>query len=994
MEFEVLGPVRLRRDADPAARLGRLQRTLLGVLLLHANRPVPAETLTEALWEGAQDDRVEQNLRIHIHRLRRTLGEASRLSYSAGGYQLRVLPGELDAERFETLVEEATQVAGQDPERCVDLVRKALGLWRGTPYEGLDLPMLADEAHRLGDRRLAATELLLEAELARGRDSAIVGDLTDLVRRHPLREHLHALLMVALYRTGRQADALRVYQDARRTLVDELGLEPGPELRSIEQQILAGESVQIGVRPEAARPIPAQLPANVRGFVGRESELTALDGHLAEAEDVITIAVVTGTAGVGKTALALRWAHQARDAFPDGQLYVDLRGYGPDAPVLPDDALAGFLRALGVEGGEIPQDSAERAARLRSLLDGRRVLVVLDNARSVDQVRPLLPGSASCSVLVTSRDSLAGLGVREGARRISLDRLSHDEADRLMVELLGEQAAEADALEQLIELCARLPLALRVAADLVGARPGRGVAGLVTELADEHDRLDLLDVEEDPHSAVRAVFSWSYRQLPPDSARLFRLCGLHPGRDVDLYALTALAGSDRRTVRGSVERLVRAHLVEETSDGRFLLHDLLRAYAAELAETTDSEGDRSAAIARLAEHLQYTVAVATDLIDPRGSVRRPEVAEPSTPTPALATYDQALAWIERGIDTLLATVVVAADDYTTALAWLLFHYLEIRGRYDEALTLVSRALAIAERDGDPRAEAAAHRLLGNVHYYLGNYEESMRGDAAALALCRQVGDRRGEVVALINLGAGHQRRGSYREALRCFEEARWIGVETDHQLVPLVANTGSLQRVLGHHEAARDSLEQALDLANALDDRSSRVIILCNLGDLAARTGHPHEALDHLRLALAEARSAGNRRSETDALCELGNVYRRLDDLEAAREHLHEALEIARSTGSRAKIAEVLNGLGRTHRAGGQASDALRRHDEALEVARSSGVRYEEAAALAGLGDAYADLGDTATARGHREQALAIYVDLDIPEADDVRARLAESASG
>jgi DNA-binding SARP family transcriptional activator/tetratricopeptide (TPR) repeat protein len=993
MEFEVLGPVRLRRDADPAARLGRLQRTLLGLLLLHANRPVSADTLTEALWEGVQDDRVDQNLRLHVHRMRRTLGEAGRLSYSPGGYQLRVLPGELDAERFETLVDEAAQIADQEPERCVDLVRKALGLWRGTPYEGLDFPMLADEAHRLADRRLAATELLFEAELARGRSAAIVGDLTDLVRRHPLREHLQALLMIALYRAGRQADALQVFQDARRTLVDELGLEPGPELRSIEQQVLSGESVEIGRRAETVRPVPAQLPGNVRGFVGRESELTALDRLLDDGGDAVAITVVTGTAGVGKTALALRWSHQAHDEFPDGQLYVDLRGYGPDAPIAADDALAGFLRALGVEGGEIPPDSAERAARFRSLLDGRRMLVVLDNARSVEQVRPLLPGSASCAVLITSRDSLAGLGVREGARRISLDRLSHGEANRLMVELLGEQTVETADLEQLIEQCARLPLALRVAADLVGTRSGRGVAGLVAELADEHDRLDLLDVEEDPHSAVRAVFSWSYQQLPPDSARLFRLCGLHPGRDADLYALTALAGSDRRTTRSAIDRLVRAHLLEELGDGRFQLHDLLRAYAVELAEQVETDADRTASIARLAAHYLYAVSLATDLIDPRGAVRRPEVAEPSTPTPALSTYDQALAWTERGIDSMLATVAVASDDYTTLLSRLLVPYFEIRGRYDEALTLVSRALAIAERNGDAHAEATAHRMLGNVHYYRGDYQASIRQDEAALALCRRLGDRRGEVTCLVNLGATHQRRGNYRTALRCFEQAGDIGADSDHQRLSLLANTGNLQRVLGEYEAARDSLERALDLANTLGDRAGRVIIRCNLGDLDRRTGHPQEAAGHLRSALAEARDSGNRAGESDALCGLGEIYVRLGDLDPARESFRAALDVARALGSRAKIAEALNGLGRSLRSGDEATRAVREHGEALEIATSSGVRYEEAAAQDGLGDAYADLGDLETAREHWERALTIYLDLDIPESDDVRAKLTEPAS-
>ena len=474
MEFEVLGPVRLLRDGE-ATRLGRMQRLLLSVLLVHANRPVSGDLLADALWDGVAAARVEQNLRLHIHRLRRLLGDRERLSFGPGGYRLVVQPGELDAERFESLVDDASEVVGDDPQRTADLLREALALWQGTPYEGLDDPVLTDEGQRLTDRRISATESLYDAELNRGHDVGVVDELTDLVRRYPLRERLATLLMTALYRSGRQADALQVYQDARRRLVDELGLEPGPELRAIEQQVLAGEPVNVGVRGSVSMPVPAQLPPNVRGFAGREDEIATLNRLLSVTTDSTVIATLSGTAGVGKTALAVRWAHRVRDRFPDGQLYIDLRGYGPDAPLAPEDALAGFLRALGVAGVDVPQELDERAARYRSLLDGRRMLVVLDNARAADQVRPLLPSAASCAVLITSRDSLVGLGVRDGAERIGLHRLGVDEARDLMTSLLGDDTAvDTEALDRLIEQCARLPLALRIAVDLVRTRPARG----------------------------------------------------------------------------------------------------------------------------------------------------------------------------------------------------------------------------------------------------------------------------------------------------------------------------------------------------------------------------------------------------------------------------------------------------------------------------------------------------------------------------------------
>ncbi|MGW3297206.1 BTAD domain-containing putative transcriptional regulator [Streptomyces xiamenensis] len=490
MEFVLLGSMEIRRKDGTEEVSGRLRRTLLGVLLARAGEAVPVDVLTGALWGEHLDERAGARLQLHVHRLRTVLGDRDRLSFGPDGYRLRTLPGEVDAERFETLTAEGIELAERDPLRAAAVLREALGLWRGELFAGLDVLLLGDWAHRLTERRLAAYEALYTAELASGAGAGggVVAELTALVREHPLRERLHGLLMTALYRSGRRVEALAVYREAREHLVAELGLEPGPELRELERRVLAGEPVGPGRRAGGPAPLPpAQLPADVPRFTGREAELAALDRLLAGSQITGSLpVVVAGTAGVGKTALAVHWAHRARARFPDGQLYVDLAGDGPDRPVPPGDALAGFLRALGPEGGTaMPRETAERAARFRTLLDGRRLLVVLDNAHSAEQVRPLLPGGPSCVVLVTSRNPLTGLAVREGAHRLSLERLPPADARVLVRALLGTRAlAEPRAVDTLIERCARLPLALRIAAELARSQPTRTLTELAGELAD------------------------------------------------------------------------------------------------------------------------------------------------------------------------------------------------------------------------------------------------------------------------------------------------------------------------------------------------------------------------------------------------------------------------------------------------------------------------------------------------------------------------------
>ena len=598
----VLGPVRAWRG-ETELELGAPQRrAVLGLLAARANQSVSRDELIDGIWGDALPARSVNALHVHVSRLRAALepGRAHRSSgqlllASGRGYLLRLAPGQLDAELFARRL-----AAARESRRAGDLaaaaasLESALGLWQGDALDGIPGPWAEIVRARLGEQRLTATEEHIELLLELGRAAEAAGQLTELVRAHPLRERFSGQLMLALYRCGRQAEALTAFADARRVLVQELGIEPGQELRGLHARILAADpgldapvaaTVSAAGPPEhrgtaaadggaaaRERPVPAQLPADVAAFTGRDVELAELDllltGAAGSAETLaavgrpaisdaaaVPIMVLAGTAGVGKTALAVRWARRAAAAFPDGQLYVNLRGYDPGAPVAPADALAGFLRALGLAGEDIPAGEDERAAAYRSLLDGRRMLVVLDNAASVEQARPLLPGSPSCLVVVTSRDSLAGLVARHGARRLALDMLPAADAIGLLRTLIGDRVdAEPDAAAELAAQCARLPLALRVAAELAAASPDSRLAELAGELAGEQRRLDLLDAGGDERTAVRGVFSWSYRHLPAAAARAFRLIGLHPGPDLDAYAVAALTGGAARRRQQRRER--------------------------------------------------------------------------------------------------------------------------------------------------------------------------------------------------------------------------------------------------------------------------------------------------------------------------------------------------------------------------------------------------------------------------------------------------------
>jgi DNA-binding SARP family transcriptional activator/tetratricopeptide (TPR) repeat protein len=978
LEFGLLGPVMVRCGgvALPVPR-GK-QRAVLAVLLLNAGRVVSVGDIAEALWGAGPPPSESVTVRNYVKRLRRVLEDAgqTRIVTGSAGYAIRVDPGELDVARFEILVESARKSArGGSWEAAADQARTALALWRGEPLADVESEVLMlREVPRLAELRLQAAELWIDAELRLGHHGAVIPELERLASAHPLREHLHALLMLALYRDGRQAEALAVYQHARRVLVAELGAEPGAELRELHRRVLtpgpvlaAPEHAQLppGVgRPAGPRPglvVPRELPGPVPQFVGRAAELADLTGMLelasAQTPPTLVISAIAGMAGVGKTALATQWAHQVADRFPDGQLHVNLRGYDPGQPLPAADALAGFLRSLGVAEQHIPAETRQRAALYRSLLAGRRMLIMIDNAGDAEQVRPLLPGSPSCATVVTSRESLAGLVARDGARRLDLGLLPPAEAVGLLRTLIGERVdAEPEATLTLAGYCARLPLALRVAAERAAAASGVSLADIAAELADRQQRLDLLDAAGDRLTAVRAVFSWSVRHLDDEVARVFRLLGLHPGADFDAYAAAALADTTLLQARRLLDRLARAHLIEPSGTGRYGMHDLLRAYAAGLAADTGSEQEREAALTRLFDHYLATAVMAARTLFP-ADPDHSALPQSGGPVPPVTSPAQALAWLDAQRSALVAVAAYAADHgwagHAIGLAASIFRYTDV-GYFTDAAAMHGHARRAATKIGDRAAEAAALTMLGAADAAQGRFRLAATHLEQALVLCRQDGDRIGEARALSTLGLADYCQGRYQESGGCHRQALAIYTEAGDGSGEARAlhALGLVDLRQGSHEQAAGHMRRSLALFRDAGLRSGEAHALGDLGELELRRGRYAQAAGHLRRSLRLGRETGSRLGQGRALACLGLAELRQGRHRQAIGYLERSLALQSQAGNCSGQAEALNGLGEAFLAASQASQASARHAAALALAIQCDDKYEQARARSGLASA------------------------------------------
>ena len=740
--------------------------------------------------------------------------------------------------------------------------------------------------------------------------------------------------------------------------------------------------------------VPQQLPPPVPGFVGRARELNALTDLLSRTEadcGAVVISVIAGTAGVGKTALAVHWAHRAAERFPDGQLYVNLRAYDPDRPVPAADALGWFLRALGVAGPDVPPEPDERGALYRSLLAGRRMLVVLDNAGSAEQVRPLLPGTPACRALVTSRDSMAGLVARDGATRLDLDLLPLADAIALLRALIGRRVdADPAAAEVLADQCSRLPLALRVAAELATARPGMPLADLVGELADQRRRLDLLAADGDPRAGVRAVFSWSYQNLDAVAARTFRLLGLQPSADLDRYAVAALTGTAPRQAGPVLDLLVRAHLIQQAGPGRYGLHDLLSTYARDLAAAEDTEQQRHAALARLFDHYLHTAGAAMDLLFPAEAGRRPHIPPPAVPTVPVTDPATARAWLDAERVNLTAVAAHGSPRYTPRLAAIMSRYLDSGGHYPEAVAIHGHASRAARLSGDRAAEATSLTSLGLVHFRQGRYRQAASYLQQALALSRQTGNLTNQARALCNLALVEFQRACWPQGADHLQQALALHRAAGDRAgeVGVLCNLGLVDQRLGRFEQATGRLRQALAVSRQTGNRTGEGRALGHLGLVDLRQGRYPQAADHFEAALAVSRETGNRSSEAYNLANLGLARLAQGRFEQATAHHRAALELFREFGDRAGEAEALSGLGAILLATGRTGDARVHYDTALSLAGQIGDRDQQARAHDGLGQAFHAAGEPGRARLHWEQALALYAELGVPEAEEVLAQL------
>jgi DNA-binding SARP family transcriptional activator/tetratricopeptide (TPR) repeat protein len=1011
MWLGLLGPLTVQVDGLELPVMPAKQRSVLAALGLPPGQVLSADTLSRVLWDAELPPGAAVTVRSYVKRLRQSLGPVAgaRVVTRTPGYLLNADVGEVDVLTFRGLCERGAQAARADDwSRAADLLGQALALWRGSPLADVASEVLQrEQVPQLEQLRLQALESRISAQLNLGQHDRLIPELQALVAAHPFREAFHGQFMTALYRAGQQSEALAAYQQARDMLVAELGVEPGEELRQLHHDILAGDlgprrapggapERVAGGRGRRSHVVPRQLPAVAPHFAGREAALAELDSLLLEGPDgaVTVITAVGGMAGVGKTALATRWAHRVADRFPDGQLYVNLRGFDPlSAPAEPAVAIRGFLESLGVSAERIPADVEAQAGLYRSLLAGRRVLVVLDNARDETQVRLLLPGSPSCLVLVTSRTRLTGLAAAEGARLVSLDVLSEAEAREMLAARLGAArvAAEAAAVAELVAACGRLPLALVIVAARAAERPGFPLADLVAELREGLDALETGDAA----TSVQGVFGWSYRQLEVPEARLFRRLGLQPGHDISVHAAARLADVPVRRARELLRALVRNGLLSEPQAGRYVFHDLLRVYAARQAETVDSGARRRAALTRLFDDYLAMAGAAMNTLAPGERDYRPGVGATDADAPSVATAAAARNWLDAERANLVATAGHAArngwPEHAIRLGSILFRYLHDGSHYADILAVDTSALDAARLTGDLVAQADSIRRRCGIDFRQGRYQRAIDQLELVLPIYRDAGEQIGHERTLSNLGVVLRATGRYHEAQSRHEQAVSLALAAQDRYGEAFASDalGSTLCRLGRYEEAAEHHQRAIALSHQFGELVMEAFALDNLGEARHRQGRLAEAADCHQRALAINREVGCRFGEASALNSLGGDLYGQGHYELAADHHRQALVLFREESHPAGQAAALSGLGDVLAATGHPEQARVEYEQALALAGEVSDRRQEARAHDGLARAHSATGDTGRARDHWEKALGHYAEMGFPEADEVRSALA-----
>ncbi|MEU5426435.1 BTAD domain-containing putative transcriptional regulator [Streptomyces olivoreticuli] len=939
-------------------------QAVLAVLLLRARTPVSARELIAAVWGDEAPPGALGSLRTHVFTLRRLLepGRAPRASArtlltTGDGYTLRVAPEDVDLTVFELRTAEARRArAAGRPERARSLLVSALDLWRGRPLAGVPGPYAEAQRVRLEELRLSAVEARWEAEIALGGHDNALGPLRALAAEHPWRERVHELLMTALHHAGRQADALDVHAHVRRALAEELGTRPGPGLDRLQQKILtAGPGRQTGdatgPRASARSGGPAQLPQDTADFTGRSDEADRLCTAL-ESGRIVALSAISGMGGIGKTALAVHVAHRMRHRFPDGQLYADLRGTDP-RPAEPMEVLGRFLRVLGVRAGHLPVLPGERAALYRSLLATRQVLVLLDNARDLAQVRDLLPGAPGSAVLLTSRSRLAGL---TGAALVDLRPMTRPEALELLTRIVGGRrvSAEPEAAAEVLDACGHLPLALRIVASRLVARPDHTLAETAALLADERRRLGAFRAED---AAVETTFRLGMELLDAEHVRAFRLLALPEVPELGVPAAAALLARPEREAEELCESLVDLSLLESVAPGRYRYHDLLRLFARQTAVAEVPDHERTAALTRL---LEFCLATALDAH--RASL--PDDVFPGNAAPprseglVFTGPQEATAWLIDEQTSLLGLVEQAAGDASLSLT--------------VCADLLLAADPLGRLGAQPYGIERAARILAE----------------AARAACHRTAEAR----ALYMLGSSVQHRFAMRLGApsldRAVELCRAAGDRTLLAHVLITRGGGAL--ALRDFTAAHAMLTEALSHGRALASRGIEAYALGFLGLALLATGRAEQGLAHCREAVAVTRATGDVAGQANALHNLAQVCLRTGRTSETFDSLHESLRLWRETGSRYREGLLLGAIAEAHNVLGRPVEAAEHAARARDIAEARGDAGILARALAQLGHAHRAQGDTDRARDHYRRAESVFRELGLPDADDIARHLQE----
>ena len=958
VRFRILGPLEIRTSEGWAGIGAPKWRSLLATLLINAGQVVPTDRLIMEIWGDAAPAGATNLVSVYALRLRRLIGDdnGQLLRTRAPGYQLSLEPEDLDASLFDALVGAGRQaLADQAPQRGSELLAEALGLWRGTALVDVPAsPLVAAEASRLEDARLDAHELRIAADIGCGRHAEVTPELTRLVADHPLREGLWGLLMRALDGAGRHAEALAAYARAREVIAEELGVDPGEQLQGLYQRILtedahrprgrvtggtgqdagAGpgsqEAAAAGQRPgpavPARAPVPAapapaapepvppmQLPADIADFTGRAldvKQLCELGPDAGVSQGAVMVGLVTGAGGLGKTTLAVHVAHRLRPHFPDGQLYVDLLG-ASQQPLSPTDVLARFLRDLGVDGAQIPVDEAERAGMLRTRLTGRRLLMLLDNARDAAQVRPLLPGSSGCTVLVTARNRLPDLTV---ARLVDLDVLGDQEARALFASIVGAErtAAGAEATAEVLAACAGLPLAIRIAGARLAARRGWTVQTLAGRLRSEQRLLDELKAGD---MAVRACFAVSFASLPGPSrpggihpAAAFRLLGLWQGPAIALPAAAALFAQPEESAADALELLVNAHLLESPVPDSYRFHDLIRVYSAERCQADEPAPVRRDAVRRILGWYLHTAEAAARIISPNHARVPVGAVEPGTQPLAFASLEQALDWCEAERASLVAAARQAAASGLHDIAWRLpaaamsFYYR--RSHWADWITASEVGLRSAREHGDRLAEAWMTHNLG-MAYGAQDMPESVTYFEQAVAIYREIGDGPGEARAANNLAHAYVQGEHFDEALDAGQRSLALQRRAGHRYGEgiTLAIVGGALRGLGRLPDAAAWFQQALVVFQELDDKDAEADALSDLGEVYLDLRRLDDALESLRQSLTIRQVIGDRHGQARSLGLLGLAWLRSGKPDEARRCMAEAERVLDEIGDHAQAA-------------------------------------------------------------------------------------------